>query len=390
MDNITSQIQASLGVHPAIRLPFDELYAGIMAEVTAGNLTRLVKDDLELFNYTRNCSFEKNWNVFTLISRGLILCPSQKKVVCQPLIKFFNYGETLYLPENESFRSTTKMDGSCIFLWFWNNKWNCSTRGSFSSEQAIWAENWFHTNCAISELVPGRTYIFEVIYAENRIVITYDFEGLVLITGYDENGNEFLYDDAAWYASRMGTRVVQTNSFNSIEEMLDKSKELPSSEEGWVVRFDNGYRIKIKGDEYCRIHRVISNCTPLSVWDMMRNCQDLAPIIAKLPEEFRKDIRSIRKIMQDKEHELLQSISFLVDLTKNMTDKDLGLAIPYIAKVWPVAAYFLFSCRKNDFMKEGRKPGKFRNSLYKRFRPTANALEGYVPSSAMNRFEEDS
>ena len=122
MDNITSQIQASLGVHPAIRLPFDELYAGIMAEVTAGNLTRLVKDDLELFNYTRNCSFEKNWNVFTLISRGLILCPSQKKVVSLTLPKFWNYGEVLYLPENEPFRATTKYDGSCIFLFWHNNK----------------------------------------------------------------------------------------------------------------------------------------------------------------------------------------------------------------------------------------------------------------------------
>jgi len=389
MDNITSQIKASLGVHPAIRIPFDELYAGIMAEVTAGNVTRLVKDDLELFNYTRNCSFEKNWNVFTLISRGLILCPSQKKVVCQPLIKFFNYGETLYLPENEPFRATTKMDGSCIFLWYWDGKWNCSTRGSFSSDQAIWAENWLHTNCAISELVPGRTYIFEGIYAKNRIVITYDFEGLVLITGYDENGNEFLYDDTTWYASRMGTRVVQTNSFDSIESMLVLAEELPSSEEGWVVRFDNGYRIKIKSSEYCRIHRVISNCTPLSIWDMMRNCQDLEPLIKELPEEFSRDIKSIRKILEDREREILKDIVYLNHLTQDWSDKQLGMEIDILAKNYPIAAYFLFPCRKNNFIVECQTPGKFRNSLYERFRPTGNVLEGYIPSSAMNRFEED-
>ena len=113
------------------------------------------------------------------------------------------------------------------------------------SDQAIWAEKWLNENANTEMLVPGRTYIFECIYRENRIVISYDFEGLVLITGYDECGNEFLYDDTVEYADRLGTRVVEAPRFSTIDEMIKKADTLSSSEEGWVVRFDNGFRIKI-------------------------------------------------------------------------------------------------------------------------------------------------
>jgi RNA ligase len=389
VENITLQIQACLGVHPAIRLPFDELYSGIIQEVEKGNVNRQVKDDLELFDYTRSCVFEKHWNVFTLISRGLILCPSQKKVVCLPLIKFFNFAEIIYLPENEDFRATLKYDGSMICTFFHSGKWYCSTRGSFVSNQAIWAEKWMHQNVNMGFLVPGRTYIFEVIYKENRIVISYDFEGLVLITGYNEFGYEFLYEDTVEYARQLGTRVVEAPGFCTIEELLKKAEILPSSEEGWVVRFDNGYRIKIKSSEYLKVHRLVSNCTPLAVWDMLRSCMDIEPIIQQLPEEFARDIKSIRKILEEKEKNLIGDIECLVNYTKLLSDKELGLKIPEIAKQFPISAYFIFAARKQNFLEEVKKVGKARNALFSRFRPTANILEGWVPSTSMNRFQED-
>ena len=141
MEDITEQIKSCLGQHPAIRIPFDELYAGIMAEVNAGFINRQVKDDLELFDYSRSCTLEGHWNPFTIVSRGLILCPTKKQVICLGILKFWNYGETLYLPENEEFRATTKYDGSCAFLWNYQDSWHCSTRGSFYSDQAMWAED---------------------------------------------------------------------------------------------------------------------------------------------------------------------------------------------------------------------------------------------------------
>jgi hypothetical protein len=73
--------------HPVHLLSFDEIYAGLMIEVEAGYINKQVKGDLELFNYSVNATFEKHWNKFTLVARGLILCPTQKKVVALPMPK---------------------------------------------------------------------------------------------------------------------------------------------------------------------------------------------------------------------------------------------------------------------------------------------------------------
>jgi RNA ligase len=46
-------------------------------------------------------------------------------------------------------------------------------------------------------------------------------------------------------------------------------QKLPRDREGFVVRFASGLRIKLKGEQYCRIHKLISRCTPLALWDAM-------------------------------------------------------------------------------------------------------------------------
>ena len=33
----------------------------------------------------------------------------------------------------------------------------------------------------------------------------------------------------------------------------------------------SGQAVKIKGEEYCRIHKLISKVTPLAIWDMLKN-----------------------------------------------------------------------------------------------------------------------
>jgi len=170
--------------------------------------------------------------------------------------------------------------------------------------------------------------------------------------------------------------------------MLKKADILPSSEEGWVVRFNNGYRLKIKGQTYCAVHRVISNCTPLSIWDMMRQCLPLEPVMMELPEEFRTDIKIMRKLLQDQENDLMHEIIHAFNATNSLSDKELGLRMVEFRKLYGSAANFIFACRKNEFLLNYDKAGKLRDSLYSCFRPTNNVLRGFVPSSSMSRFVE--
>ena len=61
------------------------------------------------------------------------------------------------------------------------------------SEQAIWAKQWIQSECDLSVFEKGWTYIFEIIYADNIVVIDYPFEGLVLLAVTNADGVEIPY-----------------------------------------------------------------------------------------------------------------------------------------------------------------------------------------------------
>ena len=49
------------------------------------------------------------------------------------------------------------------------------------------------------------TYLFEIIYKANRIVVNYNFEGLVLIGAYElHSGKELLYIELLEIADKLG------------------------------------------------------------------------------------------------------------------------------------------------------------------------------------------
>ena len=143
--------------------------------------------------------------------------------------------------------------------------------------------------------------------------------------------------------------------------------------------------------KYCRIHRLISNCTPLSIWDCMRAKNDLDGIRKELPEEFHKDFDAIRKIFDDKVNQIIEKLTKSVEVYKHWTDKELGIALndkeQHIAFA-PEEKAFLFACRKKNFLEKVLTEGDERDKMFKHFRPKANVLEGWQASSAINRFND--
>ena len=384
MNKITS------GKHPALSMPFEDLYKGLMAEVEAGYINVQTKDGLELFNYTMEATFEKHWNVFTLISRGLILHPATQRIVALPFPKFFNYGEVEESLPNLGFTTSTKMDGSLGILYHWMGKWHVATRGSFESDQAVWAEaklKDYYTYFLDRDI----TYLAEIIYPQNRIVVSYGYEDLVLLGGYNRYDGWEINRSYLLEASRTtGMGITDLAHFDSLDDILTLAKELPHDQEGFVIRFDNGYRIKIKGDEYCRLHRLVSNCTPLVIWDMMRNLDNLELAKKDLPEEFKRDFEKIESILTEQLEKVLAGVEEAYKSTLDMEDKELGLFLQSPDNhLDPKVKRFIFPCRKGNFLEVVRTRSKTRDRAFELFRPTGNVLEGFEPSTAMNRFEEN-
>jgi tRNA splicing ligase len=237
--------------------------------------------DLFIYNYTATAQYEQVWNEWTLACRGLIM-DGDFNIVARPFAKFFNLEELsdVTIP-NESFEVFEKLDGSLGILYWIDNEAYIGTRGSFVSEQAIVATELLQTKYAASIplLDKTKTYLFEIIYPENRIVVHYgDERKLVLLAIIDTaSGEELPLED-------IGFEIVK--KYDGLND-LQKLKALEEdNREGFVVKFKNGFRLKVKFEEYQRIHKIVTQISNLSIWEYVKGGQDLTPILEKVPDEF--------------------------------------------------------------------------------------------------------
>ena len=379
--------------HLALRYSFDDLLAGLNEEIKKGYIYKKEWNGLSLFNYTNSCTFAKAWNDFTIMARGLILCESEKKIVALPLPKFFNYGEMTYNIPDNGFSTFDKLDGSVGILFYWKDEWYVSTRGSFESDQAKWGKAYLDKHINKDELSINVTYIVELIYPENKIVINYgDMEAMFLLTAYTlETGTELSIRSLVTEAIDAGFyRPMMVH--DDLKELINISKILPSHIEGFVIRFSDGHRLKIKGDEYCRIHRLIANVTPLGVWRVMMANDGLNKIRETLPEEYLTDFNRIVELLGFEFSSIIQNVLDDLNKTVGLTDKQIGLKLSSdleYSDFTEAGKRFIFLARKGNFFTNVCKKSMTREKVFKLFKPKRNQLENYKPSTVINRFKTE-
>lgn len=275
---------------------------------------------LSIYNYSRECQYEGKWDRNTLVCRGLVL-DREGNVIAKPFPKFFNWEEIkddtyahcescrksgmincAHFDEcggwemrsvipNEEFEVYEKLDGSLGIFFHYNDEWHMATRGSFASEQAIKGMEIAKRYNYDKICVPGFTYLFEIIYPENRIVVDYGKEErLVLLGIMNPEGKEVPYDeimDDGWDI------VMKYKTWGEDWETL--KKEISKDNEGYVIRFKSGFRMKIKGDEYIRLHRILTNFSTKDIWELLKNGEPLEPFLERVPDEFDKWVKDTIK-----------------------------------------------------------------------------------------------
>ena len=380
---------------------FDTLVIELNKRVEMGLITTQFHKEyptLQLFTYSDKCVWEQAWDEYTEMARGLIICNSEKRIVARPFKKFHNYGNKFaYTPkENESFEVFEKYDGSLIIIFSYRDQWLTATKGSFHSEQAVWAKNWIEKNkeklspfssssWLKSDCRHFYTYLAEAIYPQNRIVVDYNGkEDLVLLSIIEpQTGDEIPISSSFGY----GWTLAKTYTTLNFEELLKHTKNLSSNEEGYVVRYASGNRIKIKGDEYCILHRTISKITPLSIWEHYLNMDDLEEIKKGIPDEFVNEFLKISFLLSKS---FCENLSYLLNETEKygkFSDKELGLHLNSINT--PIIKTFIFSVRKGTFISSlYKKDNVVRRKFFEFFKPKGNILEGYKSNFSMVRKEE--
>lgn len=263
----------------------------------------VVKNDhpslpISIYNYSRKTQYEGKWDDITLKTRGLVL-DNEGNVVAKSFDKFFNYEELVgskFKPSqipNEPFEVFEKLDGSLGILFNYNEEWILATKGSFSSDQAIRGME-ILKKYRYERLVKGFTYLFEIIYPENRIVCDYDFEDLILLSVIDnKDGYELqIHDDKAHLEgikiinlyNNLGFKLVK--KYDGVEDYNTLKNIIDSNFEGFVVRFSSGFRMKVKGEEYVRLHKLVTQLSTYDIWEHLKDGKDVMELVDRVPDEF--------------------------------------------------------------------------------------------------------
>lgn len=248
---------------------------------------------LTIYNYTRQCQYDKKWDEVTLQCRGLIM-DDAGVIIARGFNKFFNFEELENLDEipltDQYVYVQEKMDGSLGILFYYADEWHMATRGSFQSVQAIRGMEIVKKKYDLTKFHPTISYICEIIYPENRIVIDYNEERVVFLSAVINGGElNWATANALFHSSGILLEdIVKTEMVGITPNLMTEYKRLnEENKEGFVFRFyPSNFRLKVKFEEYIRLHRILTMVSNLDIWQALRDHNSLETILIDVPDEF--------------------------------------------------------------------------------------------------------
>lgn len=220
-------------------------------------------EPLVLLNYTplaHNTLFahKTGWTMPLRLCRGIVF-DFNGQLVAKGFPKFFNYKEnkeTCVLPD-ETFEATVKMDGHLGIIFEYSGKLFVTTRGSFDSNTTKIAtkmlgayakkNNW-------KRFYPSNlTTLVEIIHPATKVLTDYkDEEKFVIIGAFDRDELiDYNYCELVSLSKMLKLPVTEVFKGADFENLAKLMKDRSvSNQEGYVVRFENGLRVKLKFETY--------------------------------------------------------------------------------------------------------------------------------------------
>ncbi len=287
------------------------------AHLTAGDIAKRHHPDapLHLYDYTPKAQYERIWTPETIACRGLIV-HDDGRVWARPFGKFFNSGEHPDggstpsdsrsplgpLPIHEPFEVFDKLDGSLGIAYRHPITLEIcvATRGSFASEQALHASALVRARYREldAQIHDDETWLFEIIYPSNRIVVNYgERDDVVLLAIIDtKTGLDCELPGPQRWSGPTVTRHDNLRDWKALVDQQgggDPQADVPQREgplgddaEGYVVRFASGLRTKIKFADYLRLHRLITGVSSVTIWEHLSAGLAFDELLERVPDEF--------------------------------------------------------------------------------------------------------
>lgn len=223
------------------------------------------------YNFSSNTTFVGKTVEETKILlnlRGTAFDKESDKIIRLGFEKFFNYGEHPVVDANYNIATGhihQKLDGSCIFPIYAKSGTRLGTRAGVT-DISVMAEQWiaedpvrnenyteFIKLCGYLNLTP----IFEFCSRKNRVVIDHPVDRLVLLSIRSNVTGEYRFDQG-WrlIASDYNIEIVQEYNVPVGRSLINWVRQF-EGDEGVVVTFDDGHKIKIKSDSYILRHKAV-------------------------------------------------------------------------------------------------------------------------------------
>ena len=259
--------------------------------------------------------------------RGLIT-NLDGRVLARPFSKFFNLNESEEskienLPAIES-EIYEKLDGSFLIQYYSNydkddNKVYVATRGSFKSDQAKWGTEWLQNKgYRRADFKEGYTYMYEAIYPGNRIVVDYDGreECVLLAVKEIETGKEI---DHIEEAKRLG--LPYARKFNhTLQQLLELLPQM-YNEEGYVAKYSDGLRVKLKGEDYKRLHKLLTQFSTTSIWEYLKDGKGLKDVEDRVPVDFKNWVEEKKNVLVSEKCSIIEAVKKAYGLIKGLESR---------------------------------------------------------------------
>jgi len=136
-------------------------------------------------------------------------------------------------------------------------------------------------------------------------------------------------------------------------------------EEGFVVRFNDGFRCKFKSKEYLKLAKIMSNMTPLNFWANMSKGSVNKHFLIDIPEEFKKDVdfitEKLENVYKTVYNEINDDFNYAIKSIGGLSD-DLDIDRRSLG-MW---------------LKDNKKEIKHHGSMFSKLLKLDESLEGYI------------
>ncbi len=280
------------------------------------------KDNLFIVSY--NLIKTKFYELGTLALRGTIFKTNTngvfenklENVVCLPYYKFFNIGESLsYKADFDRIEEIEqKIDGSLIKL-FYHNGWNVGTNNTLDAYECPVGRtsNTFgslfdkisaqYPKFNLDSLNKKYIYCLEIVSPLNRVVLTYNDEyQLYHLLTRDMTTLEEIRDD------EIGLLKPERYLFTDDVELLRYNK---METEGFVIRYENNQRVKVKTAWYINQHRKSSDLfdrtSPKYLLECLLN-HTIDDLIGRYPD-VKEPVDKVKTLLHRYESEFIEFIT---------------------------------------------------------------------------------